>query len=190
MADDKKEPWLNYLALTTVLLAVCATLSTFKGGGYSTRSVISQAKASDQWAYFQAKGIKSYLYELQAEKLELEVDLLPPTASKTVRDKMQAAIDSYKKKVKQYQKERDDIQATAQKLEAERDDAQVHGKPFGIAVIYLQVAILLSSIAGLFKNQWLWFLALPVGALGALYFADGFYLWPWFTELTKVLHLA
>ena len=31
MADDKKEAWLNYLALTTVVFAVCATLATFKG---------------------------------------------------------------------------------------------------------------------------------------------------------------
>ncbi len=29
MAEEKKEGWLNYLALTTVILAVCATLSTF-----------------------------------------------------------------------------------------------------------------------------------------------------------------
>ncbi len=73
MAEEKKEPWLNYLALTTVILAVCATLSTFKGGGFSTRSVLSQTQASDQWAYYQAKSIKGYLYELQKEKLELEL---------------------------------------------------------------------------------------------------------------------
>jgi Domain of unknown function (DUF4337) len=62
MAEEKKEPWLNYLALTTVILAVCATLSTFKGGGFSTRSVLSQTQASDQWAFYQAKSIKGYLY--------------------------------------------------------------------------------------------------------------------------------
>ena len=55
MAEEKKDTWLNYLALTTVILAVCATLATFKGNGYSTRSVMSQTQASDQWAYFQAK---------------------------------------------------------------------------------------------------------------------------------------
>ena len=33
MTEDRKEPWLNYLALTTVVIAVCATLATFKGGG-------------------------------------------------------------------------------------------------------------------------------------------------------------
>lgn len=33
MADEAKELWLNKMALATVILAVCATLSTFKGGG-------------------------------------------------------------------------------------------------------------------------------------------------------------
>ena len=63
MAEEKKEPWLNYLALTTVILAVCATLATFKGGSFSTRSVMSQTEAANQWAYYQAKSIKTYLYE-------------------------------------------------------------------------------------------------------------------------------
>ncbi|BBP00578.1 DUF4337 family protein [Sulfuriferula nivalis] len=68
MAEDIKEPWLNYLALTTVIFAVCATLATFKGGGFSTRSVLSQTQASDQWAFYQAKAIKSYLYQMQGKR--------------------------------------------------------------------------------------------------------------------------
>ncbi len=73
MAEEKKEPWLNYLALTTVIFAVCATLSTLKGGGFSTRSVMSQSQASDQWAYYQSKSIKGYLYDLQKEKFEMDL---------------------------------------------------------------------------------------------------------------------
>jgi len=49
MAEEKKEPWLNYLELTTVIFAVCATLSIFKGGGYSTRSVLNQSHAACLW---------------------------------------------------------------------------------------------------------------------------------------------
>jgi len=30
MTEERKKLWLNYLALTTVILAVCATLSAFK----------------------------------------------------------------------------------------------------------------------------------------------------------------
>ena len=52
MSDDKKDRWLTYLAITTVLIAVTATLSTFKGGGFSTRSLLNQTKASDQWGLF------------------------------------------------------------------------------------------------------------------------------------------
>ena len=76
VADDKKEPWLNLLALTTVILAVCATLATFKGGGFSTRSVLRQNQASDQWAYYQAKSIKGNLYEMDREHLVREIKLL------------------------------------------------------------------------------------------------------------------
>ena len=101
MAEEKKETWLNYLALTTVILAVCATLSTFKGGGFSTRSVMSQTQASDQWAYFQSKSIKSYIYEMQRDKLELELK---------ANGKMPAeAAAEYEKKIEDYGREDSEI---------------------------------------------------------------------------------
>lgn len=176
MADDKKEPWLNYLALTTVILAVCATLSTFKGGGYSTRSVMSQTQASDQWAYFQSKSIKSYIYEMQKDKLELEVKIggtRLPAAAVAAYDKR---IADYGQKIAKYDAEKSQIQAEAKKFENIRNDAQRHSQIFGIAVIYLQIAILLSSIAALIKKKPLWLLGVAVGLIGAVYFANGFLL--------------
>jgi hypothetical protein len=176
MAEEKKDPWLNYLALSTVVLAVCATLSTFKGGGYSTRSVISQAKASDQWAFYQAKSIKQNLYQLQREKIQLEFDTLPADAAagkvKAYKDK----LADYEQKIARYEKEKNEIQQEAKDFENVRDDAQKHGQPFGMAVIFLQVAILLSSVGGLFKRKELWYTALPIGGLGLVYFANGFFL--------------
>ena len=74
MAEEKKEPWLNYLALTTIIFAVAATLSTFKGGGFSTRSVLSQEQASNKWSYYQSKSLKLYLYETQKD-LVIKVEL-------------------------------------------------------------------------------------------------------------------
>ncbi|MBV1776719.1 DUF4337 domain-containing protein [Burkholderiaceae bacterium DAT-1] len=176
MAEDKKEPWVNYMALTTVILAVCATLSTFKGGGFSTKSVISQAKASDQWAYYQAKAIKGNLYQVQKEQIELQLSTLPSNTSEDTREKLQHKADDYAKKVEKYDGEKKEIEKTARDFEDQRDDAQKHGAPFGKAVIFLQVAILISSIAGLLKKKQLWFAALPVGGVGMLFFVDGFYL--------------
>lgn len=176
MAEDKKEPWLNYLALSTVILAVCATLSTFKGGGFSTRAVMSQSQASDQWAYYQAKSIKSYMYQMQMEKLELEQPALAKTAAASVAETYQAKIADYKKKIEKYEKEKAEIQQEAKSLEAIRDDAQRHSKTFGMAVIFLQIAILLSSIAGLLKKKPVWYVGLAAGAGGLVFFADGFLL--------------
>lgn len=175
MAEDKKEPWLNYLALSTVIFAVCATLSTFKGGGYSTRSVLSQAQASDQWAFFQAKSIKENLYQLQIEKVKLEATLdANAPAAKVAAYK--EAISGYEKKVDKYDKEKGEIQQKASDLEKQRDEAKKHGEPFGLAVILLQISILISSISALLKRKLLWYLALPVGLLGIVFFADGFLL--------------
>lgn len=168
MAEEKKEPWLNYLALTTVILAVCATLSTFKGGGYSTRSVISQAQASDQWAFYQAKSIKGNLYQLQRENVQLEMKSMEGTLPPTRLAAYQDAIAGYDKKIDKYDKEKAEIELKAHELEARRDDAQKHGQPFGMAIILLQIAILISSISALIKKKILWYLALPVGLIGMI----------------------
>lgn len=175
MAEEKKEPWLSYLALSTVVLAVCATLSTFKGGGYSTKSVISQEQASNQWAYYQAKSIKSNLFQLQAEELKLRIDALPAN-QEPARKMYQERLADYEKRMARYSTEQAEIQAGAKKLEMQRDEAQRHGQPFGLAVIFLQVAILISSIAGLLKRRQVWYVALPFGLIGLVYFADGFFL--------------
>jgi len=176
MAEDKKESWLNYLALTTVILAVCATLSTFKGGGYSTRSVMSQTQASDQWAFFQSKSIKSYIYEMQKDKLELEIKASAGKLSKDVTAEYEKRIDDYGKKIAKYDKEKIEIQNEAKKFESIRNDAQKHSQIFGIAVIYLQIAIILSSIAALMKKKVLWIMGVMIGVAGIVYFADGFLL--------------
>jgi hypothetical protein len=175
MAEEKKEPWLNYLALTTVILAVCATLSTLKGGGFSTRSVISQAQASDQWSYYQAKSIKGYVYDLQKEKLELELKSLKPGASRSVVAEYEKRIDSYNQKVKKYDEEKEEIKKKAEELEKRRDDAQTHSGAFGMAAMFLQIAILLSSIAALMKQKYFWFLGIAAGCFGLVYFFNGFF---------------
>lgn len=172
MAEEIKAPWLNTMALVTVILAVCATLSTFKGGSYSTQSVISQALASDQWAFYQAKSTKQHLYELQAEQMKLQAMALskgnPASGAYATKEA------EYRAAIARYASEKQDIQANAHGLEQQREGAKQHGKPFGIAVIFLQVSILLNSIAGLMKAKRIWWTSIPIGLAGLVCFADGF----------------
>jgi hypothetical protein len=176
MAEDKKEPWLNYLALTTIVFAVCATLATFKGGGYSTRSILNQTQASDQWSFYQAKSIKGYLYEMQKDQLEMQLKTQGKSVPQAVADEYRKKVDGYSSKIAKYEGEKAKILQDAKRLEAGRDEAQGHSKIFGLAVIFLQIAILLSSIAALLKKRYLWIVGVVMGIWGIVQFANGFLL--------------
>ena len=175
MAEDKKEPWLNYLALTTIIFAVAATLSTFKGGGYSTRSMLSQEQASNKWSYFQSKSLKLYLYETQKDVLELDTKSMKKEEAPVIAA-YQKKISEYEQSIKRYDSEKADIKKDAEHLETLRDEAQKHSQAFGMAVIFLQISILLSSIGALIKRKYLWYMAIGIGAVGLFYFINGFLL--------------
>jgi len=52
-----------YAAVSTALMAVFAALGSLTAGHHSNEALIAQIKASDTWAYYQAKGIKSEIAE-------------------------------------------------------------------------------------------------------------------------------
>jgi len=176
MAEEKKEPWLNYLALATVLLAVCATLATFKGGGYSTQAVLAQSQASDQWAYYQSKSIKGYIYETQKEKFELDLKERGPGLPVPLREEYEKRTAGYSEKIARYNEEKSAIEKEARGKEVIRDAAQKHQQMFGMSIIFLQIAILMSSIAALLKKKPVWLVGLMCGIVGLFYFANGFLL--------------
>ena len=173
MAEEKKAHWLNYLSATTVVIAVSATLATFKGGGYGTRSILFQSKASDQWNYYQAKGIKQYLYEIQKENALMQLSQMPKATNDT---NMAKRIADYDQKILKYKADKDDIARQAKQEEDARDECKLHQDRFGIAVIFLQIAILLSSVSAVMKNKYVWLISIALGSIGIFYFLDGFYL--------------
>src|SRR6185369_10292359 len=68
--------WLRYLSLSTAMIAVFAAVASLESGANSNEAILkkseamlNQARASDEWAYFQAKGIKATLSEDFADSL-------------------------------------------------------------------------------------------------------------------------
>jgi hypothetical protein len=172
--EEKRERWINYLALTTVLLAVCATLSSFKLEHFSVESVLKQVMASDQWAFYQSKSTKGYLYELQKEKVELDLKTIEKNASPDLVQEYRQKIELYGAEAKKYGKEKAEIMKEARHLETERDEAHERRELFGKAIIFFQMGILLCSIAALLKKKSMWVLGSVVGLFGILYFVNGF----------------
>ena len=172
MADEKKEKWLNWLALTTLIFSAAATLGSSKAGGYSSKAMSEQIKASDQWAFFQAKSIKQHTFDLQREALSLA--MLP--VAEPIQAKYKEAIERIAKDVSRYDAEKKEIKAQAADHEKNRDVAAVFAGLFARAVLYLQVAIIVSALAALMKKQPLWLVSFVPGIIGMVYFIRAFWL--------------
>ena len=67
--EARHNPNLRPVSLTMAVLAVLVAVVTLLGHRTHIEEVIAQAKASDQWAYYQAKGVRRHNYEAFAELL-------------------------------------------------------------------------------------------------------------------------
>jgi hypothetical protein len=154
---EKRDAWTKYVSLMVVMLAVITAYGSLKAGGYSGRVLLSQSKASDEWAFFQAKSIKRSLAEMEARMGSPE---------------SQAEA---KQRAERYQAEQDDIQRKAKAHEVERDEAAKHGAPLGTAIAALQIAIALASVCMITKRKSLWAAAGFLGIAGLVYLIFGLF---------------
>jgi hypothetical protein len=175
LKESKRESWLSYLALSTVILAVCASLSSFKENNNSVDTVLNQTQAANQWAHYQAKSIKSYLYEMQVEKFDFDLQASAQNYSPVSKERLETKITTYHKELDRYKTEKQEIMKEAKKFEELRDEAQKKQDAFGIAVIFLQMGILLSSISALLRIKPPWIIGCMVGVVGIIYFLDGIF---------------
>lgn len=173
-SDEKREKWVTWLALTTAVLAVLAAITTMYMGKFSTRTVLMQAQETDQWAYYQAKSIKGHTYEIQKQKIELE--LLQGKPAPAAREKIDKVLAKYDANIKRYDREKDEIKAKAEELAREKQTSQDRSANFSYSLIFLQIAIVLSSIAAITKRKPLWYLGLVVATGWIFYFLNAFYL--------------
>ena len=175
-APSGPHSWLiTAIAITTGVLAVFAALSSLLAGRAAHHSLaelnqaaIAQNLASDQWNFYQAKGIKRHVFEVQRDALRLQTD---PAAAK------QAA--AYDKEIKRYATEQQQIMKDAKAQEHERDLAKAAAQRFderyqrlSLSVSFFQVGIVVSSVAAIVRRPGLWYMGLAGGGVGLLFMAQ------------------
>ena len=153
---------INQIAMYTAIIATVGAIFSYMGGAtqanaglYKNNAAIKKTEASNQWNYFQAKSTKQSLAELAR-------DLAPEDKKAT-----------YQAKVERYEKEKGEIKAVADKLEADgaqwdkQSDEQMHQHHrWAQATTVLQVAIAMAAIALLTKKKWLEYAMFGAGAAG------------------------
>ena len=176
MSESKADRWLSWVALATAIMAVLAAVTTLYMGKYSSRAILNQGQETSQWSYYQAKSIKSYIYEIQKQKLELEMMALGERKSAALLEKYTRVMAGYDQQILRYDKEKDEIKAKADALSKSKEDAQHRSGNFGYALIFIQISIMLSSISALTKKHTLFYLG--IASLGGwlYFFVDAFLL--------------
>ncbi len=176
MSETKNEKWMTYVALSTAIMAVLAAITTLYMGKYSSKAILMQGQETNQWSYYQAKSIKSYLYEIQIELLELERLEGESKARKINSTQFDKAQTRYKEAVKRYDKEKVEIKAKGDELAKQKVIAQERGGNYAYALIFLQIGLMLSSIAALTKKKMLWYFGMIVTVGWAFFFLDAIFL--------------
>ena len=153
---------INQIALFTAIIATVGAIFSYMGGAtqanaglYKNNAAIKKTEASNQWNYFQSKSTKQSLAEVSRD--------LSPEDKKA----------KYQEKIDRYEKEKNEIKAVADKLEAQatdwdkQSDEQMHQHHrWAQATTALQVAIAMAAIALLTKSKKLEYLMFGVSAIG------------------------
>jgi hypothetical protein len=172
---EQKEKWQGWLALSTAIMAVLAALTTLYMGKFSSRAIMAQGQESDQWAYYQAKSIKGHTFEVNKKTLELQY-LVQKGLSPEAAAEYQKTMTKYGEEIKRYEAEKKEIKDKAEGIAKAKLKAQEMGGNFAYALIFLQIALMLSSIASLTKRHYLWYIALICNAGWLFFFLDAWLL--------------
>jgi hypothetical protein len=173
--EAKKEKWMGYLALSTAIMAVLAALTTLYMGKFSSRAIMAQGQESNEWAYYQAKSIKQHSFEMSNHALNLQFRSQKGLPAEVAAD-YERTLAKYGDEIKRYDAEKKGIKDKAEGIAKTKLKAQEMGGNFAYALIFLQIALMLSSLASLTKRHYLWYIALACNAGWLFYFLDAWLL--------------
>jgi hypothetical protein len=150
-AHHAREPFDKRVAATMAIIAAMLAIVSVSGHILTTEELLAQQKASDQWSYYQAKSIRRFASESTH-------DILVASNS--------AAAPKYSEAADRYKQEGEEIQKEARHLEEEshasgREALRVH-----IGEVFLEIAIVFSSLAILTKRSPLYWGGVISGLLG------------------------
>jgi hypothetical protein len=196
MAEEAREGKLSgfdrQVAMTMAIIAAVLAVTTMLGHRAQTETLslqeeanslrteanIYHTRASDQWAFYQAKNIRSVEYEGFVGLL----DVFGKTGPGGDRKSQQLA-EQWGSKVRKYEAtELPQLKADAEKLvaqaqgtEAKADEATRHshdthrqGERFDLAELGAELALVLCSLAVLTKSKSFWYSGIVAGVVGVV----------------------
>jgi hypothetical protein len=158
MLAEGKERWVLFVALSTALIAVLAAITGLLAGAHSDDAMLSQIRSSDQWAFYQAKGIKTDILA-STDKLMVAIGKQPVPADE--------------EKIKENKKEQADIMKEAKAAKDESDMHVAKHSIFAHGVTLFQISIAIGAISIIVKRKSLWLVSMGFACIGIFFLIQG-----------------
>ncbi len=155
--------------LVIVVMALFMAVTTYFANQHSGAVLKNMLKATDTYAFYQAKSIKGSIAEGQLEDARAKKD--------------QARIEKLEAKIARYESDektgegKKELLAKAQAFEAARDQAARHSPWLTFASMAFQLAIVLLSASIIAVNEKMYKVSEVVAVIGVLLLTQGIWLW-------------
>lgn len=174
-AKHDRDQWIGvYIALLAVILALCSM-----GGSNATKeATLKHIEAANTWAFFQAKNIRRQVIRLEIDEFETMRDGTPGMTPEA-KAALDAKITGYREQEKQLTSDDkgeglDELFQKGKALEADRDVAMHRDPYFDYATAFLQIAIVLASVAIISGGATPLVASVIIGIAGALLTINGY----------------
>jgi hypothetical protein len=151
-AEEKREKWTLYVALSTAFMAVLAALAGLLAGHHANEALIERVKASDNWNLYQSKSVK--------QEIAVNTDLI-------------MHVQDHSAAIAKYDKDKADAMKDAREAERKSEEHLSKHVPLASAVTAFQIAIAISAIAILTRRKVLWVGGLVLTCIGIVFFVLG-----------------
>ena len=160
------DPSMAKVTITMAVLAVLVAVVGLISHRTHTEELLLQTKASDQWAYYQAKDIRRRSYELFLDETKVFAVQNSPQIE-AVKAKYEKEIDRYKDQLNESSNE-------AKEIEADVAHQQRRGNRFDLGEVLLEASLVICSITLLTHKKLFWLLGLLGGLAGVVVACLGF----------------
>jgi hypothetical protein len=165
----------SLIAVLVALLATFMALCNIKDGNIVQAMSQDQAKAVDQWSYYQAKGMKQNLAESVLDQLQIRKAQPGLTPQESALVDKEIAI--YAATVKKYEKQKEEIKQAAEGAEKDYDRLNVHDDQFDMSEAAVSISIALLGVSALTRKRWLVGVAVLFATFGVVMGLAGFFGW-------------
>ena len=150
-AEHAKDSFISSVAVSTALIAAFAAICSLLAGDHANEAMISQLKSSDQWAFFQARSIKSQV-------IGTKIGVFQAMGKEPLPKDLQEQ--------EKYRGEQEKIKKEAETAGEESEDHLARHKLLARGVTMLQIAIAIGAISALTRRRSIWVVSLIFGLIG------------------------